>query len=100
MKLINLLYSLLFIYTYIHGQINSNSLSFLVHECICCVHMQATMRTWKQYYTVLSGPELCFYKDRKDFQQVNICTYLCYYYALTIHINTNKVVVIINCTYV
>ena len=28
------------------------------------------MRTWKQYYTVLSGPELCFYKDRKDFQQV------------------------------
>ena len=30
------------------------------------------MRTWKQYYTVLSGPELCFYKDRKDLQHLNI----------------------------
>ena len=28
------------------------------------------MRSWKQYYTVLSGPLLNFYKDKKDFQQV------------------------------
>ena len=36
------------------------------------------MRTWKQYYTVLSGPELCFYKDRKDFQQVITNLLSCY----------------------
>lgn len=29
------------------------------------------MRSWKQYYTVLSGPLLNFYKDKKDFQQVH-----------------------------
>ena len=55
------------------------------------------MRTWKQYYTVLSGPELCFYKDRKDFQQVNISTYVAIfvqYYALTTYISTNKGIVI------
>ena len=27
---------------------------------------QATSRSWKMYYTVLSGPCLKFYKDRRD----------------------------------
>ena len=28
------------------------------------------MRSWKQYYAVLSGQQLYFYKDRKDYEQV------------------------------
>lgn len=40
------------------------------YTCFMFTYVKATMRTWKQYYTVLSGLELCFYKDRKDFQQV------------------------------
>ena len=55
--------------------------------------MQTTMRTWKQYYTVLSGPELCFYEDRKDLQQVNIFIFV-YYHAFPAHINANEVIAI------
>ena len=68
---------------------NPYDLYAYVQTCICThiciymsyifsVHIQATMRTWKQYYTVLSGPELCFYKDRKDFQQVITNLLSCY----------------------
>ena len=63
---------MIYMHTYIHAY---------VHICmsyILSVHIQATMRTWKQYYTVLSGPELCFYKDRKDFQQVITTLLSCY----------------------
>ena len=32
------------------------------------------MRSWRSYYTVLIGPLLNFYKDRKDFKQyISIC---------------------------
>ena len=51
------------------------------------------MRTWKQYYTVLSGPELCFYKDRKDLQQIIIFIFV-YYYAFPAHINGNEVIAV------
>ena len=54
------------------------------------------MRTWKQYYTVLSGLELCFYKDRKDFQPVNICIFV-KYYPFPAHISANEVIDIIKC---
>jgi spectrin beta len=30
---------------------------------------KAVMRSWKQYYTVLAGPLLNFYREKKDFQQ-------------------------------
>ncbi|XP_065894234.1 spectrin beta chain, non-erythrocytic 1-like isoform X3 [Dysidea avara] len=30
---------------------------------------KAAMRSWRQYYAVLSGQQLYFYKDRKDYQQ-------------------------------
>eukprot|EP00058_Branchiostoma_floridae_P024804 XP_002610294.1 hypothetical protein BRAFLDRAFT_93030 [Branchiostoma floridae] len=30
---------------------------------------RSTVRAWKSYYTVLSGPLLCFYKDQKDWTQ-------------------------------
>ena len=28
------------------------------------------MRSWKQYYTLLSGPLLNFYREKRDYQQV------------------------------
>lgn len=31
---------------------------------------KAAARSWKNYYTVLIGPLLNFYKDKRDFQQV------------------------------
>ena len=42
-----------------------------IHTCGRALHsMQAVMRSWKQYYTVLAGPLLNFYREKKDFQQV------------------------------
>lgn len=35
---------------------------------------KAVMRSWRSYYTVLIGPLLNFYRDRKDFKQyVSAC---------------------------
>ena len=31
---------------------------------------KAANRSWKNHYTVLIGPLLNFYKDKRDFQQV------------------------------
>ena len=33
-------------------------------------HTQATVRSWKAHFTVLSGTQLHFYKDKKDSQTV------------------------------
>ena len=33
---------------------------------------KAATRSWKNYYSVLIGPLLNFYKDKRDFQQVAI----------------------------
>ena len=41
-------------------------------ECVTVLSMQAVMRSWKQYYTVLAGPLLNFYREKKDFQQVRL----------------------------
>ena len=30
------------------------------------------MRSWRQYYTVLIGPLLHFYREKRDFQQVKL----------------------------
>ena len=30
---------------------------------------RSTIRSWKTYYTVLSGPILCFFKDENDFKE-------------------------------
>ena len=32
---------------------------------------KAAIRSWRQHYTVLIGPLLNFYKDKKEFQQVS-----------------------------
>merc|ERR1711997_845963 len=31
--------------------------------------MGSTIRSWKTYYTVLSGPILCFFKDENNFKE-------------------------------
>jgi spectrin beta len=33
---------------------------------------KAVMRSWRQYYTVLTGPLLHFYREKRDFQQVQL----------------------------
>lgn len=33
--------------------------------------IRATIRSWKQYYTILCGQLLCFFKDEDQFQENN-----------------------------
>ena len=43
-----------------------------VKKTLSCTytHTQATIRSWKAHFTVLSGTQLHFYKDKKDSQTV------------------------------
>ena len=46
----------------------ANMFDGCIHDCFS----QAVMRSWRQYYTALTGPLLNFYRERKDFQQASL----------------------------